>query len=249
MTIVELVFPITTPNGTASTRSDPMNVHHRRRTISGTTTPLAPPRLSVIDPNTLTRAGLPLVLTDFAIIGSFATVEAMLAARPRADITLLEVGDAGFRAEGGVRSLSRAGYRVCLYTFEYRQAVIARYIAAGARGVVSKADPVDSLAGALSRIAAGGTAISEEFRAARVGDPLPDKLTARQLQILAGRARGETFHSIARRLEISERTAQDHWSAVARRFEAFLRSHSPADLERSLGLDNGVASLEYDETR
>lgn len=226
-----------------------MAIRHHRHIASHVAAALAPPSLSVVDPNTLARVGLPLVLTGFAITGSFATVEAMLAAQPPADIVLLEVGDAGCREEDGVRSLSRAGYRVCLYTFERRHAVIVRLVAAGARGVVSKADSVDTLATALLRIAAGGTAISEEFPAVSGRALLPPKLTTRQLQILAGRARGETFHSIARRLDISERTAQDHWSAIARRFEVFLRSHSPADLERSLGLDSGVATLEYDEVR
>jgi two-component system nitrate/nitrite response regulator NarL len=202
--------------------------------------------LAIVDPSSALRAGLPLLLSGVTVTGSYPTVEALLAARPAANIVLMDVVPESGVEPTSVRILARAGYLVCLYTFERRTAALARYIAAGARGVVSKADPVDALAGALSRIAFGGTAISNGF--AR-GDAALPELTLRQSQILAGRARGETFHSIARRLDISERTAQDHWSAIARRFETFLRSHSPADLERSLGLDSGVAPLEYDEVR
>lgn len=206
----------------------------------------APPRLAVVDASAVMRAGLPLLLTGFTVTAGYATAAALLAARPPADIVLLDVTVDGGRETAAVRSLARAGYRVCLYTLESRPAVLARYADAGAHGIVSKADPVDALVDALSRIAAGGTA----FGSGRAGgaSPMPE-LTLRQMQILAGRARGETFHSIARRLDISERTAQDHWSAIARRFETFLRTHSPADLERSLGLDSGIAPLTADEPR
>ncbi len=202
--------------------------------------------LAIVDPSSALRAGLPLLLTGLTVTGSYATTEALLAGRAAADVVLMDIAPDGSAEPTAVRLLTRAGYLVCLYTFEDRAAVLARYIAAGVRGIVSKSDPVDSLAGALARIAVGGTAISNGY--AHVDAALPE-LTLRQAQILAGRARSETFHSIARRLDISERTAQDHWSAIARRFESFLRTHSPADLERSLGLDNGVAPLEQDEFR
>jgi DNA-binding NarL/FixJ family response regulator len=202
--------------------------------------------LAVVDPSAVVRAGLPLLLTGFTVTGSYAAVDALLAARPAADIVLTEARADGGSGPAAVRSLTRSGYRVCLYTFENRPPVLARYIDAGVRGIVSKRDPVESLASALARISAGGTAMSSGSRTCPSSVP---ELTARQMQILAGRSRGETFHSIARRLDISERTAQDHWSAIARRFESFLRTHSPADLERSLGLDNGVAPLVDDESR
>lgn len=206
----------------------------------------APPRLAVIDPSAVMRAGLPLLLTGFTVTAGFPSVKAFLTSGAEADIVLVDIAVDGGRETAAVRTLARIGYSVCLYTLESRPAVLTRYVEAGARGIVSKADPVDVLAGALARIAAGGTAIRNDHLDGAATLP---SLTLRQMQILAGRARGETFHSIARRLDISERTAQDHWSAIARRFAAFLRNHSPADLERSLGLDSGVAPLTFGETR
>lgn len=67
---------------------------------------------------------------------------------------------------------------------------------------------------------------------------IPD-LTDRQREILRSRARGETFRSIAGRLYITKKTAEDHMSAVAVKLAHYLREHSPADLERELGLGPG----------
>lgn len=203
----------------------------------------APRQIGVVDSNALLRAGLPLILTGFRFPGIFATTDALLAAHPEADLVLFEPDTAAGPDIAAIQALTRAGYRVCVYTRDTRITVLARCAAAGARGLMSKSDPVGALAAALQRVADGGTVVSPQFAAVTAGVPGAD-LTARQLQILSGRARGETFLSIARRLAISERTAQDHWSAIARRFDRFLKDHSPADLERSLGLDSGVAPLD-----
>lgn len=242
MTIVDLVPP---PAG----RPEPSPVHaehlQRRRAPRPLTLAAASrPRLAVIHPSAVIRAGIPLLLTGFTVTGQFATTERFLEQRPAAEIVMLDIPASAAADAAPMRRLARAGYRVCLYTAETRPAVLIRYLTAGARGLVAQSDSVEALAGALARIAAGGTVISPTHAGLPTSGPLWHQPTPRQLQILSGRARGETFHSIARRLEISERTAQDHWSAIARRFDVFLKTHSPADLERSLGLDGGIAPLE-----
>ncbi|MFD0538368.1 hypothetical protein ACFQY7_36275 [Actinomadura luteofluorescens] len=55
--------------------------------------------------------------------------------------------------------------------------------------------------------------------------------------MLAARARGESFRGIARRLFITEKTASGYMDQVKHKFAAYLREHSPADLERALGLE------------
>lgn len=217
----------------------------RRSEVSpaGVAFSLATPSLALVAANSALRAALPLLLTGFTVTGQFATVEGLIETHPSAEIVLVDAPDGASAGADGIRAATRAGYRVCVHTTETRRAVVARYLAAGARGVIAQSDPVESLAGSLARIAAGATAISDRYAdiAAAGSD---HELTGRQLQILAGRARGETFSSIAGRLAISERTAQDHWSAIARRYDLFLKDHSPADLERSLGLDAGAAPLD-----
>ncbi|MGR6997400.1 hypothetical protein ACU686_03640 [Yinghuangia aomiensis] len=52
-----------------------------------------------------------------------------------------------------------------------------------------------------------------------------------------GRARGQSFRSIAARLHITEKTAAGYMDQVKAKFAAYLADHSPADLERYLGLE------------
>jgi two-component system nitrate/nitrite response regulator NarL len=141
-----------------------------------------------------------------------------------------------------VLACATAGYRVCLYSNERRRHLLLRCLQAGAQGVVHKAEPTETLADALFQVAAGAVVITTGLiglaELAERREQLPT-LTDRQRQVLSGRARGETFRSIARRLTISEKTAQEHWSVVTEKFAGYLRTHSAADLERLLGLDTG----------
>lgn len=70
-------------------------------------------------------------------------------------------------------------------------------------------------------------------------------LTDKQVEVLAARARGEKWESIADRLHIVKKTAEGHLNAVATKMAWFLReAHldldaSPGDIERVLGLAPG----------
>lgn len=57
--------------------------------------------------------------------------------------------------------------------------------------------------------------------------------------MLRGRARGETYKAIGARLGIAPKTAEEYMGEVNRRFSDYLRTHSPADLERRLGIGTG----------
>lgn len=221
--------------------------------VAPTRSPISRLRIAVVDPNTAVRNGLPLMLPSFAFIGGYASCGAVLAERPSVDVLVFDVNACGAETPGrrevdNIARCAAAGYRVCIYTMDTRPYFLGRCLVAGARGVVLKSDPLDVLVNSLRQVARGETAVSRSVSLpdAATGGPLP--LTARQRQVLAGRARGESFHKIARKLDISERTAQAHWSAIAHRFRQFLLSHSPADLERSLGLDAGAAPIASDMT-
>jgi DNA-binding CsgD family transcriptional regulator len=73
---------------------------------------------------------------------------------------------------------------------------------------------------------------------------LPE-LTERQIEVLNARARGEGWKLLARRLNISEKTAQGHLEAVMVKMVLHLQHAgldpyaSPADVERALGLAPG----------
>lgn len=202
--------------------------------------------VAVIEPHTATRAALPLILTGFAWAGAHATVTEFLAARPTADVVLLAVhrdgaGDAPFPAwTQAVRLLVRGGYRVCLHTSEPGTVVLLGCLAAGATAIAHMTDSLDDLRAAVRAAAEGRRFVTESlagFAELAPGGPTLPPLTERQQEILTARARGEKFESIARRLFISRKVAEEHWAAVARKYAAFLRDHSAADLERLLGLE------------
>lgn len=259
MTIADLVSPDPgTGSGLGAARARSPRVTDRYRTDrNGTSrlirpTQIAKTRVAVIDGSVAVRAALPMLLKSFTFSASYATTEAMLEKRPAVEVVILEIcgtseTDGALLGACAVHALTAADYRVCVYTSDNRHPLLNRCLRAGARGMVSKADAVETLAGAIAAIARGGTAISPSLTRVISSRRRTPVLTQRQMQVLTARARGETFHSIARRLEISERTAQDHWSAIYRRYEAFLRTHSAADLERSLGLDGGVLPLDYED--
>lgn len=220
-------------------------------TLSSADTRAAPAqriRVASIDDDTVIRRGLPLLLRSVDVVGSFADLAGLLAAAPRVEVVLLDLVLKGtgrsevVQGAAAVRALISTGHRVLIYTNERRPAVLVACLTAGACGVVHKAEPIEVLEEAIAEVAAGKVVITQALvglaeLAERRGE-LPT-LTERQRQILAARARGEPFASIAERLYIARKTAEEHMAIVTGKFADFLRDHSPADLERRLGIAPG----------
>ncbi|MFJ5231115.1 response regulator [Kitasatospora sp. NPDC088391] len=208
----------------------------------------APVRVAAVDDDTVIRRGLPVLLERTEVVGAYADVGEFLAADARVDVVLLDLVLTGtgrpevLQGAAAIRAVVAAGHRVLIYTNERRQAVLVACLAAGASGVVHKAEPLPALEDAVHEVAAGRVVITQALvglaeLAERRGE-LPS-LSARQRQVLSARARGEQFQSVADRLFITRRTAEEHMAAVTAKFAAFLRDHSPADLERHLGIAPG----------
>lgn len=203
-------------------------------------------RVAVVDDDTIMRDGLALLLTAHDVTATFPSVTQFLHAAPEAEVVLVDLKLTGTgriaepQGQEAVRTVADAGYQVLVYTNERRRAVLAGCLAAGARGVVHKAEPLEALSTAIGRIADGQTVITQALTglaelAGRRGR-IPT-LSPRQREVLAGRARGESFAAIAARLYITSKTAEEHMQKVTEKFAEYLRDHSPADLERHLGLD------------
>lgn len=207
-----------------------------------------PLRLALVDDDTVMREGLPLLVPTVGTWVTYRDCDELLSARPDVDLILLDLhlhgaGRQGLvEGVGAVRLVVESGYPVCVHTNERRRAVLLGCLLAGARGVVHKAEPLPVLIDAIRRSASGETVMTQAMvGVAELADrrePFPT-LTPRQREILAARARGEGYQSIASRMSIARRTAEEHWAAVAAKFTDFLRTHSPADLERLLGLEPG----------
>lgn len=214
-------------------------------------------RVACVDDDTLIREGLRRLLPGFEVVGAFASVEAFLTARLDVDVLLLDLHlhdpsdlprrtDPGrtvaLNGSAGVKAATAAGHRVLIYTNERRRLVLAGCLAAGARGIVHKSEPLDALLDAARRVSREQIVVTTaliglaEVVERRGGLP---NLSPRQLDVLRGRARGEAYKSIAARLSISSKTAEEYMSEVTKRFSAYLCDHSAADLERHLGVGEG----------
>lgn len=152
-------------------------------------------------------------------------------AEPPAAVTL--------QGRAAVAALAGAGYPVLIYTNDRRPVVLAACLAAGARALVHKTESLQTLQTAVEAVAAGRLRMNAEV--AGVAEVLLHRgrlpaLPPRQVQVLQGRARGETFASIARRLNLSERTVESYMRDVTTKFSEYLSDHSAADLESDLGL-------------
>lgn len=211
----------------------------------------ARPRLAVIDDDTLIRDGVSTHLDEFDVLTARSLEEFVTQASTVGHVDLV-IADLHISGPAGrptpvqgrriITELVADGRRCLIYTNERRRLPLAGCLAAGAHGIVHKTEPVAALRAAVHKVMAGGLVITPTVTGlvevvANAGK-LPT-LTGRQSQVLRYRARGESFTSIARQLYISERTAEDHMSAVVIKFASFLATHSPADLERELGIGPG----------
>src|SRR5699024_9878906 len=116
------------------------------------------------------------------------------------DIHLGGTGRSGIcQGPDAVHACVDAGYRVCLYSNERRQRLLLRCLQSGAQGVVHKAEPTETLSEAIRQVAAGAVVITTGLTGlaelVEDHDRLPT-LTERQRQVLAGRARSDSFRSI-----------------------------------------------------
>lgn len=204
-------------------------------------------RVVSIDDDTVIRKGLPLLLEKAEVVGSFAEVEGFLAAAPEVDVVLLDLvltgtGKSVTQGAAAIRAITQAGYPVLIYTNERRRTVLVGCLASGASGVIHKAEAVTELEEAIRAVAHGEIVITQALvglaeLVERRGEL--SELSPRQRDVLSARARGEKFQSIADRLFISRKTAEGYMAEVNGKFAEFLRNHSPADLERYLGIAPG----------
>lgn len=212
-------------------------------------------RLACVDDDTVIRNGLAHLLpAHLEVVATAARAEALLAAPDglSVDVLLLDLALAGvggkpvLQGRRAVERLTAAGFQVLVYTNDRRRLVLAGCLAAGARGIAHKAEPIERLVAAVEIVAAGGIAVTTALtglaETVALAGELPD-LPPRQLEILQARARGEPFKSIAARLFITRKTAEEHMASVTAKFADFLRTRSPADLERALGVSPGDLML------
>jgi DNA-binding NarL/FixJ family response regulator len=186
-------------------------------------------RVLVAEDHAFTREGLQHALQAGGAIEICAIVgdglAAIAAARlHRPDVALLdfampEADGLAVRAE--IARWSPAT-RAVILTGNTAPDLLARIVASGVAGVFTKGCPVETVIDGVLRVARGERVVSEAVTQVLrgAGAAAEQALTARELQVLQGIARGQTNGAIARSLGISPKTVDSHRTALMRKLEA-----------------------------
>lgn len=184
----------------------------------------------VVDDHPVVRRGLRTLLQGEPWVGEVleaATVAESVrqAVTQHVDVVAMDVslpdGD-GIDAVARILT-ARPEVKIVMLTMADDEEIVARALRAGARGYLVKETDPDTLVDALRTIASGGVVLGPKvgpsvlsaMRRAPADLPSPfDRLSAREREVLAGLAGGESNARIARQLGVSEKTVRNQLSSV-----------------------------------
>jgi DNA-binding NarL/FixJ family response regulator len=185
-------------------------------------------RVLVVDDHPVVRGGVVGWLAaqpDIEVVGEAADGLVALAAvaEHQPDVVLMDLRMPrmdGVTATGRITA-AHPGVRVLVLTTYDTDADIVRAVEAGAAGYLLKDTPLPQLADAVRAAARGETVLAPPVAArlvSRMRAPAVEEPTARELQVLAGVARGLTNSEIGRQLFIGEATVKTHLLRVFAKF-------------------------------
>ena len=177
-------------------------------------------RVLVVDDHPVVRGGVVGWLAaqpDIDVVGEASDgLEALAAvAEHRPDVVLMDLRMPrmdGVAATGRI-SAAHPEVRVLVLTTYDTDADIVRAVEAGATGYLLKDTPLPQLADAVRAAARGETVLAPPVAArlvSRMRAPAVEAPTTRELEVLAGVARGLTNAEIGRELFIGEATVKTH---------------------------------------
>jgi DNA-binding NarL/FixJ family response regulator len=193
-----------------------------------------PIRVLLADDHPLVRAGVRKVLEQqpsVTVVGEAGDGEEALKLLRELDPDLL-VLDLNMPNRDGFAVLREArdaapGVRILVLTMHASVEYVSRAVREGADGYLLKDTAVQDLAAAIESVTGGRPYYSEPAQRA-LADSLRrpadessrlDRLTAREREVLAGVARGQTTKEIASEFNISTRTVETHRAAIMRKLD------------------------------
>ncbi len=216
----------------------------------------------LIDPNTLCREGLALILstTRFCPMARLPTVQHLEETPLPPDGDLLVLADLGPQVEvaaGLVQTLKARlpACRLVVLTGDYDPPYMWAVMRAGANGLLIKTMPADALVKSLDLVALGEpvfpVAMLDTIFSEASGRPSPwsgraltsRPLSGREAGILGHLARGDSNKLIARKLDIAEATVKVHVKAILRKIQVKNRTQAAV-----WALDQGPLARGPDET-
>jgi DNA-binding NarL/FixJ family response regulator len=174
----------------------------------------------VVDDHPVVRGGLVGWLDaqpDLAVVGEAGDGQEALSrvAETTPDVVLMDLRMPRMDGVAAIERLAvtHPAVRVLVLTTYDTDADIVRAVEAGASGYLLKDAPLPQLADAVRAAARGETVLAPPVAArlvSRLRAPAPEAPTARELEVLAGVARGLTNAEIGRELFIGEATVKTH---------------------------------------
>lgn len=155
------------------------------------------------------------------------------------DVVLLDLNMPGMNGLEGLRDMIQlaAPAYVTLLTGTPSRALVNDAIEAGARGLISKAVPIKSLANSIRFIHSGEIYMPLSVMQEEPAAPQMPKgpLSAREMTVLGFLGEGHKNRSIADNLGLSEGTIKMHVMSICKKLEASNRTHAVI-VARDMGL-------------
>jgi len=200
-------------------------------------------RVLIIGDDPLARGGLSSLLSAAAsirVVGQTAAPDELPLADPTStpDVLLWDLGQDTRAGLDRLRSFAERGLPIFALSPDEASAVDA--LSAGARGAALRDIGAEALSAAVGAVARGMVVLDENLAATALRRrilpaALPERLTARELEVLQLLAQGLSNKLIADRLGMSEHTAKFHVNAIMGKLSAQTRTEAVVQAVR-LGL-------------
>ena len=185
----------------------------------------------VVDDHPIVRAGISAIIQtsqDMMVVAQAATGEEALQlfATHLPDVTLMDLRLPGLSGVDAIRTIRHTHPEarfVVLTTYEGDED-IHQALAAGAKGYIIKGMPHAVLLGALRRVCAGGQYLPQAVSRALSRRTPSSELSAREREVLALIATGNSNRDIASALGITEGTVKCHVNVILMRLNVHDRT-------------------------
>ncbi len=202
-------------------------------------------RVLIADDHDLLRDMLVLYLQsengiETAAVGTLDEAHTRITSDEPYDLILLDYNMPGMNGLSGLTQTleMEGGQRVALISGEAKRDIAEQALEAGAAGFVPKTLSAKSMINAVRFMAMGEQYAPVDFMTAveeTPSNPLADKLSTRELEVLKGLTEGKSNKEIARDLDITEPTVKLHMKTLFRKVDATNRTQA-ALIAREAGL-------------
>jgi DNA-binding NarL/FixJ family response regulator len=190
-------------------------------------------RVAVIDNDKLVPAGLRAVLAgtgDIQLVHTATTVDEHLAAKPRADVVLLDLRlEDDTDPATNVAQLRASDVRVLVFSVHGDRRHVRATVRAGAGGYLIKDDDADKLADAIRSVHDGQLALTAELMSIINDDP--PELSTQEARALYLYGTGSTLAATARRMGVSIPSVRSYLTRIRAKWAAI---DEPVDDVRTL---------------